>query len=268
MAIVTLDSALAGMQNPKGFFKNVSGTLVAGRPHSFWTMGGIPYAGTSTAGLTGEVLNSSTSGQLAFTNPTSGNTYLARFHGQASQAGTLLLCDRLWQNSGIVATTTTEQTFTNSLQIPARDGNGTVSGDGVYAGVEVLTQTSTNAPTLTLKYTNSLGTAGQTSTSLIPTVATSIVGTFYTMGLAAGDIGIQKAQSLTIGTTWTAGTLGVVLYRVLARVELTGANVPGAIDCLTSGFTRLYNNTVPFLLFIPNTTTTSNISGQVIYTQG
>jgi hypothetical protein len=51
-------------------------------------------------------------------------------------------------------------------------------------------------------------------------------------------------------------------------LELTAPNVPNAIDALTAGFANLFDNSVPFLVFIPNTTTTSNISGQVIWSQG
>lgn len=267
MAITSIDQALAGMTYPREFAKSLSGTLVAGRPHSFFYTVGIPGAGVApTPGIGGEVLTS-VAGQIPFSNPVSGNTYLARLQAQATQAGTLMLCDRLWQNSGIDITLNTEQTFTGSATIPSRDANGASLGDQVYAGVEVSTATGAGTPTLTLKYTNQAGVANQTATNIVSTVASSIAGTFYPIGLAAGDTGIQKAQSLTLSATWTSGTIHVVLYRVLARLELN-AQTGNAIDALTSGFTRLYNNTVPFLIFIPNTTTSTNIMGQVVYTQG
>jgi hypothetical protein len=355
MAITTVDQALAGMQQPREFVKNLTGAMIAGRPHSLWYVGGIPAAaatpptfsivsntsptpsvfttsanhglangdrvsiqgvtiyvtslpdgpdytatstglttftcagvncghagtggffssydrgaGTGTPGNLGivRVAGATPAGQIPFTNPVSGNTYLARLQGMGTIAGTLLLCDRLWENCGIHWSKTTEQLFTGSARIPARDQNGTNNGVGVYAGVEVAWATSTNTPTLTLKYTNSAGTVGQIGTNIVATVATSIQGTFYPIGLAAGDLGIQKAESLTLSASWTAGVIQVVLYRVLARLELTAANVPNAIDALTSGFPRLYDNTVPFLIFIPSTTTTSNISGHAIWTQG
>ena len=73
---------------------------------------------------------------------------------------------------------------------------------------------------------------------------------------------------MTLSATMTSGSVSLVAYRVLARLELTVANVPNAIDALTSGFPRIYDNTVPFLIFIPSTTTASNIIGHVIWTQG
>jgi hypothetical protein len=109
---------------------------------------------------------------------------------------------------------------------------------------------------------------GSVGANLVACVASSIAGTFHPFGLAAGDKGIRKAQSLTLGVSWTSGTIHVVLYRILARLELTLANLPNAIDALTSGFVRMYDNTVPFLVFIPGATTTSNITGHVIWSQG
>ena len=268
MAIVTLDQALAGMQYPREFVKNATGTLVAGRPHSLLYLAGMPGAGVApTPGIAGAVLTSY-AGQIPFTNPVSGNTYVARLQAQATQPGMLLFCDRLWHNSGITITSTSEQVFTSSEQIPARDANGEGHGEQVVAGVEVSGATGAGTPTLTLKYTNQDGVTGKVGTNLVPTVASSIAGTFYPIGLAAGDRGIQKAESLTLSATWTSGTIHVVLYRILARVELTAANVPNAIDALSGGFPRLYDNTVPFLKFIPSTTTTTYVTGHVIYSQG
>lgn len=268
MAITTIDGALAGMQPPRDFVKVLTGTMVTGRAHSLFYLNGLPAAGVAPSpGIGGEVLTT-LAGQIPFTNPLSGNSYLARLQGQATVAGTILLCDRLWQNSGLDVSLTTEQVFTGAAQIPARDANGANAGVGVIGAVEVSSVTGAGTPTLTLKYTNQGGTAGQVATNIKATVASSIMGTTHFFGLAAGDTGIQKAESLTLDATWTSGTIHVVLLRILARLELTLANVPNAIDALTAGFVRLYDNTVPYLIFIPGATTTSNISGHVIWCQG
>jgi hypothetical protein len=337
MAITTIDGAIAGMQPPVSFAKNVTGTMVAGRHHSLFYLAGYPGAASAPApGLKGAALTTY-AGQIPFSNPGSGNTYLARLQASATIAGTLMLCDRLWHNSGISITTTpTAQlsgntistssvanptvitcsanhpfangdsviisghtgstpaidgvytisnvaatTFTIPVNVsvggsggtvgiafPARDANGTVSGKQVYLGVEVSTVTSTNAPTLTLNYTNNAGVGNRSGVNIVPTVASSIAGTFYPIGLQAGDTGVRSVQSIALSASWTSGTIHVVAYRILASLELTAANIPNAIDALTSGFTQLYNNTVPFLVFLPSTTTTSNISGQIVYSQG
>lgn len=267
MAITTVDGALAGMQYPRTFAKAVTGTMVAGRPHSLFYLAGIPGAAVApTPGAAGAALTTY-AGQIPFTNPVSGNSYLARFQGQATIAGTLVLADRLWHNSGIVVTTTTAQTI-NSVAFPARDVAGSTNGDGVRIGLEVSTATGAGAATPSISYTDQSGNAGATGSMEVAYAASSIAGTFYPFTLAAGDTGVRSIQTYTGSVSMTSGTVHLVAYRELARLELTAANVPSAIDALTSGFPRMFDNTVPFIFFIPSTTTPSNISGSVVYTQG
>lgn len=267
MAITTLDGALAGMRPPESYAKALSGTLVAGRPYTNFYAAGIPGAAVApTPGLAGAALTSY-SGQIPVPSA-SGNTHLARFSGVSSaQAGMLLLCDRLWHNSGFTITQTTAQTV-NSLTWPARDKNGATNGDGVYLGVEISGATGTGTPTITVSYTNSANTAGRTGTNTVATVASSAAGTFYPIGLAAGDTGVRSVQTLTLSATWTSGTMHLVAYRVLASLELSAAGLPNAVDALTSGMPRVYDNSVPFMIYIPQTTTSTQLTGQVIFTQG
>lgn len=267
MAITTLDGVLAGMRPPVTFTKAATPTLVAGRPHSLFYLAGMPGAAVApTPGLAGAALTSY-AGQLPFSNPPSGNSYLARLQAQATIAGTLILADRLWHNSGLSLTSTTAQTI-NSVAWPARDANGSSNGEQVLIGLEVTTATGSGTPTFTMSYTNQDGVAGKTGTGILTGVATSAIGAFYPMGLAAGDTGVRSVQSFTLSATWTSGAASLVAYRELARLELTAANVPAAIDAVTSGFPRLFDNTVPFLIFVPSTTTASNIAGQLVITQG
>lgn len=267
MAITTLDGALAGMKPPEYYSKAATGTLVAGRPFSPLYLAGVPGAAVApTPGLSGAALTSY-AGQIPIP-AASGNTYLSRFSGISSaQGGILLLCDRLWHNSGFTITATTAQTV-NSVAFPARDKNGTTGGDGVILGVEVSAATGAGTPTITVSYTNQAGTAGRTGTNSVATVASSAAGTFYPIGLNAGDTGVRSVQTLTLSATWTSGTIHLVAYRVLATLELGAAGQPNAVDALTSGLPRLYDTSVPFLLYIPQTTSTTQLSGSVVYTQG
>lgn len=268
MAITTLDGVLAGARPPVTFTKAATPTLVAGRPHSLFYLAGMPGAAVApTPGLAGAALTSY-AGQLPFSNPTSGQySYLARFQAQATIAGALILADRLWHNSGLSLTSTAAQTI-NSVAWPDRDAKGTSNGEQVLIGLEVTTATGAGTPTFTMSYTNQDGVSGRTGTGILAGVATSAIGAFYPMGLAAGDTGVRSVQTFTLSATWTSGAASLVAYRELARLELTGANVPAAIDAITSGFPRLFDNTVPFLIFVPSTTTASNISGQMVITQG
>jgi hypothetical protein len=268
MAITTLDGALAGMQYPREIIKVATPTLVTGRPHSLFYLAGQPGAASApTPGMSGEALTSY-AGQIPFSNPVSGNSYLARLVAQITvQGGQIILCDRLWHNSGIVITSTGAQTI-NSVAFPARDATGTINGVQVLIGVEVSGATGAGAPTFTMVYTNPSDVGSKTGLGILTGVASSAIGAFYPIGLAAGDVGVKSIQTFTLGASWTSGVIHLVAYRILARLDLTASNLPSAIDALTSGFTRLYDNTVPFVLLIPASTTASVVTGHVIWTQG
>jgi hypothetical protein len=269
MAITTLAGAISGVQYPRDFVK-AGVTAVSGRPFSYIYQGGMPNAAAAPSpGIGGAVLTSY-AGQMPFTNPVSGNSYLARLQCQSTAPGTLWLCDRLWHNSGIDVTSIVEQAFTASAQIPARDRDGTTTGNGVYAAVEVSAAVGAGTPTLTLKYTNTAGTAGQLGVNQLATVASSAAGSFYTIGLATGDTGIQKAESLTLSQTWTSGTIHVVLFRVIAMLEVPlGSVISNSVDVITSGFPRMYDDSVPFLVWVSAAGASSQtVNGQMIVTQG
>jgi hypothetical protein len=59
-----------------------------------------------------------------------------------------------------------------------------------------------------------------------------------------------------------------VAYRHLTDLPLVGAYVPNMIDALTGGMPRLYDGVVPWLMFVPNTTTSTNVIGSYMETHG
>lgn len=268
MAITTLDGVIAGCKPPQFYFKALSGTLVAGRPYSSFYAAGIPGAATAPSpGLGGAALTSY-AGQLPFSNPGSGTSYLARFVGLSSaQAGQIILADRLWHNSGITITSTSAQTV-NSATFPARDNNGSTNGEGVLLGVEVSSATGSGTPTITIGYTNSAGTDTRSATNVIATVASSAAGTFYPIGLQAGDLGVRSVQSLTLSATWTSGTIHLVAYRILAIVPIFTSGLSNSVDVVTGGMPQMFDNTVPFLIYVPSGTTSTSIQGSMTVTQG
>lgn len=279
MTIATLDAIVAGFQPPRPYAKTNTPTLVAGRPHSLWYLAGFPGAGAAAANTAGGVnLSSSSSqvvGQIQHNDPGGGlKSNLGRFAGQATIAGSLLLCDRLQQicgNSGGTAlsvTLTTQQTVTGQA-LPARDDTGTSNGAGVLCAMEVAANMGTGSgQTLTLGYTNSAGTSSHTSLNIDAVAASAAQGAFTRFGLQAGDVGIKTVDTYQSSGTMTSGTISLVLYRILAELELPGALAANALDALTSGMPQIFDGCVPFLVFIPATTTASQISGHYIETQG
>jgi len=271
MAITTLDGAIAGFQPPQPIMKVgiTMAAVAAQRAYTPWYASGNPGASSATAiGINGEAVTpalGSTNGRIRRTNPVSGNAHVGRLVANATSAGTLWLIDRLWQNSGLVATSNTAQAITPAA-LPARSGDGTANGANVMAAIEWSATGGAGTPTVTLTYTDQDGNTGATGT--FTGVASPPVGTFEIFTLAAGDTGIRAPTSFIQSATRTSGTMHLVLFRVLAQVEVTAANIGNAIDALTSGLPQVYNDSVLQLVWFPTGTTATTITGQYIETQG
>jgi energy-converting hydrogenase Eha subunit A len=268
MAITTLDGAIAGMQAPAPLIK-VGVTMAAVgamRGYTPWYVAGNPGAATANAaGVNGAAVSATVAGQIPRTNPVSGNAHLARFAMQASTAGTMWLIDRLWNNSGLSVTSTTAQAITPAT-LPSRDGAGGTNGANVMAAIEWSAAGGAGTPTVTLTYTDQDGNTGATGT--FTGVASPPLGTFEIFTLAAGDTGVRAPTSFIQSATRTSGTMHLVLFRVLAQVDVTAANIGNAIDALTAGMPRIYNDSVLQLVWFPSATTATNFIGQYIETQG
>lgn len=273
MAITSVDGAIAGAVAPFEWQKAGVTMEAIGTWHSLAYTGGNPGAMVApTSGLNGATVDDTRAGLIPFSN--SGNTHVFRLSCAASQTGTLLLVDRLWDNSSIASTTTTGQGITSPTW-PARDRNGATSGAGVLLGLEVSTATTNGAAVTnsTITYTNSAGTNSRTAT--LSTTATSyqipataIAGTFVPFILAAGDVGVQSVQTLTLGTSLGTGVVHLVAYRVIARLSCLIAQVENAIDLVTGGNARIFDDSAMFFIWIPTATTALSASGQLILTQG
>lgn len=258
MAITTLSGVVTGLQPPSHFVK----TTVSGEASNTWVSSlyanGTPQAGVAPSpGLDGAALTSY-AGQLPFQNPASGNAYLAGMYGSGANGATngfWLYCDRLWHNSGITVTTTTEQAITSPTW-PARDRNGATDGDGVFVGIEVSAALG-NAGAVTnttLNYTNSSGTSGRTGT-IASVTATFAANSFIFFELQSGDVGIRSVQGLTLGTSYVSGTMHLVAVRPIMQLLFNNAPMVQDFfaDAIACGLPRLYDNTVPYLLSVGNT---------------
>jgi hypothetical protein len=259
---------------PPYTLNKVGGTMeAAGILHSlFYTTGSPGAAVAPSPGIAGSALTTY-AGQIPFTNPPNGlETKLARLSATTTQPGSLLLCDRLWHNSGINVTTTTAQTI-NSVSWPARcqplSGlTPNADGFGILVGLEVSAAT-TNSGAITnmaLGYTDEANNAGAVGT-MASFPATAAAGTFVPFQLAAGDTGMRSVQSLTLGTSLVTGTVHLVAYRVIAELPMPTANVGAAVDGVTGAGPVLYDNSVPFLLWHPNAVTAVSLRGSIAFAQ-
>lgn len=270
MAITTLDQLIAGLLNEEYVFKaNFTGE-VAGQLHSAMYLTGRPGAAAAPSpGLAGAALTSY-AGQIPFPAAVGGkNIHLVGLDAaQGANIGGVILADRLWHNSGLTVTTTTAQTV-NSAAFPARDENGTTNGESVLIGIEVSTATTNASPVTntTMSYTNQAGTAGQTGTiSSFP--ATAVAGTFVPFNLAAGDTGVRSVQSVTLGTSYGAGAIHLVAYRVLAMIGTPLVNVTASKDAVQLGMPRCYDSSVPFMLYRLTGTAAGVTDVNIMWAQG
>lgn len=271
MSIATLPQLLAGLQPTVGFFKFINQTATAGRPTSFWYNAGCPAQGGSNTTLTGATysnVGNAGAGQINRSEAPGGTSaYLARFVAQVNHSAVILLMDRIWDNGGITITSTAPQTI-NSPQWPARDANGQTNGVGIFLAVDVSATTGTGTPTITMSYTNSNGLAGQTATNQDPTANAAQIGDMFRMKLAAGDVGVQSVQSITLSATWTSGTIHAVAYRLIAVMECVGSADAVSIDPVTSGLPILYPGTFLFMATVTQSAVGMSIAGSYTEAQG
>ena len=229
----------------------------AGAPGA-WSPGTPGINGRNTDGTTAADLGCITVG-----NPSSGAWYIRDFNIAASQVGQFILADVLWVNTGLVVTTTTAQAITQPT-LPLRDNLGTSNGHGIGAGILVTTAT-TNAAVInniTLQYTNSNGVAGRTGTMSYP--ATAVAGTFVPFQLAEGDVGVRSIQSITLGTTLTAGAISLIAFNFLGTCPVTIANV-GSIAFEKQLDLRIENGHCLLPFWLASNTVGTNLTGTVYF---
>lgn len=202
-----------------------------------------------TPGVNGRItdgLSAADAGCIRIRNPTLGANYLTKVTIGASTLGSHLFFDVLWVNSGLVPTTTTAQTFTVPT-LPARDVDGTTSGEGCMIGIYCSTAVglAAAASNATITYVNSKGVGGRVARlaamvgSQAP--ATPVIGTIIWFSLDVGDTGVQAGSwSLTLGTTWVSGSIHVFIARDLAQVGNVLAYIPTSEKIEGKGV-RLYN---------------------------
>lgn len=185
---------------------------VAGQITSLWQYDGAPSDGA--APTTVAAPTRSTTGAIGQADGGGGRSkYLLTIVGSSTQAGTLILYDRLLHIGNLSGTTTGAQTVGGTL---TRSTGG--SSNQIFA--EIYTQVGTTGTTVTASYTNQAGTASRTTT------AVTFGGTGFReaqrmlyMPLQSGDSGVQAVASATIAaSTLTAGAWGITVAKPLAVV--------------------------------------------------
>lgn len=267
-----MDGLVAAFKSPTPITKVAFTGQAVGQLHSTLYVNGLPGAGTAPSpGLAGAALTSYT-GQISFPSAVSGSSvYLAGWDfTQSANVGGVILADRLWHNSGIVSATTTAQTV-NSVTFPSRDSNGQTLGAGILVGLEVSTATTNGSPitNTTMSYTNSAGVSAFTGT--IPSFpANAVVGTFVPFSMASSDSGqgVRSIQSITLGTSYGTGVVNLVAYRIIAWLGAPAANISSSQDFAQLGLPLMYDNSVPWFIYLLTGTAVGASYSTINYAQG
>jgi len=276
MSITASAGLIAAPTQLSLFAKTGSSGELAGSMLSRWYAGSYPAAASApTPGLNGANLTSADPGAMVLINAASGNKlYLAGIDLLVSDignsaTGTWVLYDRLWHNSSITATTTTEQGISMSA-LPARDRNGSSNGEGVIALLEVsgLTGAGGAITNTTIRYTNSAGDNNRTGT--LSHVASGGLAAGYTMtfALQAGDKGIKTIEGITLGTTYSSGTMHLVLAREITRMGIGMAYFPERRNAIQLAMPRIFDDSCLYWVHEQATSVSMSYQGSILIVQG
>lgn len=234
---------------------------------SLWTV--AAFAGS--APTTATACDRSTTGALVQLYSTTKQLYLVQAEAVNSNGGncslSMILIDRLSHQGGLVGNTSSEQT----TNLPTAALSRYTSGAGVQVALEIYTAIGSTATSVTLKYTNSSGTANRV-TQPVEFGATNDnrAGNFYPISLQDGDEGVRSVESVTLaGSTGTAGAFGVVLYRPLALIPGGTVNgpLPGQVrpvlGGIPSGMPEIDDSACLALLCCAGLATTVGFLGQL-----
>lgn len=203
-------------------------TTVANTWSSSFRAAGLPAAGTYSAIPTGAAPDNTNAGSLALllSNPGSGTDYLLTFGLLAGQQlNMVMLVDLLVAAGSISGTSNTTQTVSSTAL------TRNTSGVGVYMTFEITTALGATPANITVSYTNSASTSGQ-STGAVAMLASGIaqrltpVALGPQIALASGDLGVKAVASCILSASMTgSGVFALNLYKPLAWLPGIIANI-------------------------------------------
>jgi hypothetical protein len=249
MSITSLDGYIGAVKQRVRILKTASRTVVATIPFSVFDIAGNPgagvLAGTSTS--SGSVPTDATPGcpDIAFT---SGVGYLSKIEYGSSVACRLSLHDMLFK-AGAYSYATGTTTLSNQPVISQRCPDylgGTTFGSRNEIWIEVVTaMTAATSWNVRITYTNFDGIVGRSSIVSANFAAAALtVGKMFMIGLASGDTGVQKIESVIVTNTGaTAGSFNVLILRpIWTSGRCMTANDGDIHDMLKTGLPIVYND--------------------------
>jgi hypothetical protein len=264
MAITTMDGLLAGLSGGRrtSFYKVSQSAEGAATFHSLLKANGNPIAGATPTAGTGETPTKATVGAIPFSTPAGANkVYIGRLNMQGSTAGSLILYDRIWANSGLVGNVATSQAVDSIALSRNTDGENLEIFGEIYGAI------GASAATLSITYTDA-GNASRVGTYAHPANAES-VGQMFQIVPPAGARGVKSIQSAIFSvTTGTAGTWGLTILRRLVEIPLPIINMAVNMNAFDLGLVELDANSCLMMMVMCTATNTGNIAGAIDIIEG
>lgn len=263
MSITTADGLIAGYSSAQRVpFTKASITTTSGNIYTLLNVSGQPGTGSLSIGntTTGAIPDNTLSGAYPFTNPGSGNSYLARMTVMSSTTGTLVLYDRVWHggsysfaNGTISSSTTTAVTRPDS------------TGANLELWAEINTVMSATACTLTVTYTNQAGTTGQSATCTLS--ASTPTQRMQPFALASGDTGIRQITNIA-GSAAPTGSFNLVILRRIAEVGIANTYVATDLDLNELAMPQITNSSCLCMMWCAGGSSSGTILGSATVIQG
>lgn len=259
MPITSLNDYINAAKQRAPIVKTAARTSVALNAFSVFDLSGQPGSGTLPGtSTTGGVVPTDATAGCPLIQFNTGTGYLTKVEYYNTVPCRLEVADLLFKAGAYgFATGTT----TLSAQ-PSYLGR---TPDGVGVGCEIWIEVSTAFATGTawqvqVTYTNSAGTTGRTSIiSTAAAAAALTLGKMFMIALQAGDVGVQKIDSVIVtngGTAMTAGAFNVLVKRPLWFNRVTVANGGAVSNFLDTGAPVVYSDSALILIVTPDSTST------------
>jgi hypothetical protein len=245
---------------------NQAGTVAAAAPQpmSLWNVGAKPLAGGvgGTRG-TGRACTRTTVGALGQANAgASDQLHLTLMGACATVPNTLLLYDRLWDQTWNHATGTTQAI--DSANRPTRYQTAALA-PGNFASGEVTTALSATAHNITLTYVDDAGNTAEAAAAYAAPVSAAanripLVSPNWFLTLNAGDTGLRYFTNFAQSTiTSVTGVSNFFIGHPLAFVPCPVANIMFLLDGINSAFNleRVFDDACLCFLELPKTATTA-----------
>lgn len=258
---ITSTEQFFNAQVQKLFFRKNAISSSGNSPTTAWQAGGMPTGATLAVGntTTGVLFDDSYTGAFELTAFASGATgYIRSARLRQNNTGSLWLYDRLWGAGAISLTSLATTTFSGQPSYTGR----LLSGPD-YTGLDVFLEftasVSATATTVTVGYTNELGTPGRSSGAV--TVTSFGVNRLYAMPLQDGDKGVSQIESVTVGgTVATAGACNVIVGRRLASLHSEVDNISDSANWDLLGMPQVFDTSCLWLVPVHTLNTTGVLS--------